>query len=57
VYSAAFLNVLTFSLLILYSLELVVELRIQQAWNKDLEDESSQAFKELSQTLEIQARI
>jgi len=34
--------------------KLVVELRIQQAWNKDLEDESSQAFKELSQTLEIQ---
>ena len=40
-----------------YILGLVVQLRIQQTWNEDLEDENSQAFKELSETLVIQARI
>jgi len=32
----------------------VIELRIQRTWNDDLENENSQAFKELSQTLVIQ---
>ena len=40
-----------------YILGLVVQLRIQQIWNEDLEDKNSQAFKELSETLVIQARI
>ena len=40
-----------------YILELVVELRALRSWNKDLENESSQAFKELSRALEIQVRI
>lgn len=34
--------------------KIVVELRIQRTWNKDLENKSSQAFKELSRTLETQ---
>jgi len=37
--------------------EFVVELRIQRTWNEDLENENSEAFKELSQILVIQARI
>ncbi|XP_022807283.1 von Willebrand factor D and EGF domain-containing protein-like isoform X1 [Stylophora pistillata] len=34
--------------------KLVIELSLQQKWNEDLENESSQAFNELSRTLEIQ---
>lgn len=37
--------------------EFVVELRIQWTWNDDLENENSEAFKELSQILVMQARI
>ena len=52
------LNVLSFfHFSSIYILEFVVELRIQQTWNKDLENENSQGFKELSGILEIQARI
>ena len=40
-----------------YILELVIELSLQRTWNKDLENKSSQAFKELSRTLEILVRI
>ncbi|XP_078371962.1 von Willebrand factor D and EGF domain-containing protein-like isoform X7 [Oculina patagonica] len=34
--------------------ELVVQLRIQRTWNKDLENKNSQAYKELSSIIEIQ---
>ena len=37
-------------------LELIVELRIQREWDNDLEDENSEAYKELSLLFEKAVR-